>query len=210
MIAHPVLILLARVPEADRLDPALVTALGAQGAEHFAAERLRLAVDNATDHWPGEVWLAGWPDGGHALLAELADRYHLQSYTLHGADPVARRLNAVRDGIAHGNAVALLDGDVPHCPWHELERAEEYLARGEAVIGPSSDGGYYLIGLAGEAVDLFSGVPWGTPMVRSVTLARGAAHDIEFEQLLTLRRIRDCADLAAVDEPLTALRDCCR
>jgi hypothetical protein len=40
----------------------------------------------------------------------------------------------------------------------------------EVVIGPSTDGGYYLIGMQGKVTDIFESVPWGTDHVLSETL----------------------------------------
>ncbi|MBI1991941.1 MAG: DUF2064 domain-containing protein, partial [Candidatus Omnitrophica bacterium] len=40
------------------------------------------------------------------------------------------------------------------------------------VIGPSEDGGYYLLGLAKPLPEVFDGIPWSTPDVYASTLAR--------------------------------------
>jgi glycosyltransferase A (GT-A) superfamily protein (DUF2064 family) len=45
-------------------------------------------------------------------------------------------------------------------------------AGAHAVLGPSTDGGYWLIGARGEVPDLFTGIPWSTREVLTSTLAR--------------------------------------
>jgi hypothetical protein len=40
------------------------------------------------------------------------------------------------------------------------------------VIGPASDGGYYLIGMKSLHVDLFDGMDWSTDRVLSQTMAK--------------------------------------
>jgi glycosyltransferase A (GT-A) superfamily protein (DUF2064 family) len=48
------------------------------------------------------------------------------------------------------------------------------LSRGEVAIGPTDDGGYYLLGLSQPQPSLFSGIAWSTSEVCAQTLARAA------------------------------------
>jgi uncharacterized protein len=43
---------------------------------------------------------------------------------------------------------------------------------GDLVVGPSDDGGYYLIGLRAPRPELFADVPWSSSAVLEVTLTR--------------------------------------
>src|SRR5581483_10768312 len=45
----------------------------------------------------------------------------------------------------------------------------------DVVLGPTEDGGYYLIGLRRDCPELFTGVPWSTPAVLRETLRRAGA-----------------------------------
>jgi hypothetical protein len=72
-----------------------------------------------------------------------------------------------------GRAVIVLGADMPHVSLREINRARTALARGaDAVLGPATDGGYYLIGLRAPRRELFRGVAWGTPDVASATRRR--------------------------------------
>ncbi|MEE9498154.1 MAG: DUF2064 domain-containing protein, partial [Nitrospinaceae bacterium] len=53
----------------------------------------------------------------------------------------------------------------------------------EVVIGPSTDGGYYLIGMQGKMTDIFEHVPWGTDRVLSETLNALKGQQAEAELL---------------------------
>ena len=64
-----------------------------------------------------------------------------------------------------------LGGD---CPWVDqahLDQAFAALERHDVVIGPATDGGYYLIGIKQRRPELFSGIDWGTDSVCEATLS---------------------------------------
>lgn len=68
----------------------------------------------------------------------------------------------------------LVDSDTPTLPDRLLQSAVDLLAgaKADGVLGPTEDGGYYLIGLRRPAPALFRGIPWSTAEVAGVTLAR--------------------------------------
>jgi rSAM/selenodomain-associated transferase 1 len=66
----------------------------------------------------------------------------------------------------------LLGTDTPSIPPRKLMRAAAMLRWSPAVLGPSLDGGYYLIGLRGGLPDIFRGIRWGSASVLATTIAR--------------------------------------
>ena len=127
-----------------------------------------------------------------------------------------QRLTGVFDDLFEDGhiAVVAIDSDSPTLPMAYVAQAAAVLAHGSAdvVIGPSDDGGYYLVGLDRRQPKLFDGIPWSTSETRAATLAR--ARDLGLSALLLprwfdvdtpedLRRL--CADLAGRDTaPRTA------
>jgi rSAM/selenodomain-associated transferase 2/rSAM/selenodomain-associated transferase 1 len=81
--------------------------------------------------------------------------------------------------------VLLVGSDLPNLPVRFLVAAHKALERrGERVVlGPASDGGYYLIGLRAPHAELFSHVDWGTSHVLSQTLSLARQHGIEADML---------------------------
>lgn len=67
------------------------------------------------------------------------------------------------------SAVVLLGTDSPNVPVEWIEEAFRALNRVDVVLGPATDGGYYLIGLR-QFVPIFENIAWGTPTVLSDTL----------------------------------------
>jgi rSAM/selenodomain-associated transferase 1 len=99
--------------------------------------------------------------------------------------------------------VLIVGSDLPFLTTAILEDAFTALAAHpkQVVIGPASDGGYYLLGMPGPQVpDLFTGVRWSTKYALVDTLRR-----CEFEE----RRVAFLPILDDVDEPadLDRLRD---
>jgi uncharacterized protein len=80
-------------------------------------------------------------------------------------------------GLGHTAAV-VLNSDSPTLPTALLVEAATMLARDgdRAVLGPSTDGGYYLLGLKSAHRRLFDDIDWSTERVAAQTLER--ARDI--------------------------------
>jgi glycosyltransferase A (GT-A) superfamily protein (DUF2064 family) len=65
------------------------------------------------------------------------------------------------------------------------------------VIGPSEDGGYYLIGGPTPLPDLFSGMAWSTHRVLEETRARLEHAGIPWQELPVLRDVDTAEDARA-------------
>ena len=122
-----------------------------------------------------------------------------------GADLGARMSRLLSDLLAEGYAGAIALGtDTPTLPTAYLVEACEALRSGAAdvVLGPSEDGGYYLIGLTAPAPDLFIDMAWSTATVCDETLRRARAAGRRISVLPTWFDIDRIADLARLrDDP---------
>jgi len=91
----------------------------------------------------------------------------------HG-ETIGDRMRHVLAGLfARGyTSVVIVGSDLPTLPAAYVNTAFECL-RGDStdvVIGPATDGGYYLIGLHSVPSELFDAIPWSTPMVLARTV----------------------------------------
>jgi hypothetical protein len=89
-----------------------------------------------------------------------------------GADLGERMANAFEAAFAEGGDRALLVGtDLPDLPSRHIEAADQALGAADAVLGPSGDGGYYLIGFTRNGYEpaVFQGIPWSTDAVFRIT-----------------------------------------
>lgn len=164
----------ARVPEPGLTKTRLVPALGERGAAELYAAFLRDTVARCTgaDGLDPELWIAGDPDG--STLADLAGP--LPRRRQRGGDLGARMAHALGRMIERAGRGVVVGSDAPTLPAVYLGLAREALDRGaEAVVGPSADGGYYLVGARDRVPPLFEGIRWSSPHTLHDTLGRARA-----------------------------------
>jgi rSAM/selenodomain-associated transferase 1 len=89
---------------------------------------------------------------------------------------------------ANGPAI-IIGSDCPEVNPNDLRAATEALQTHDAVIGPATDGGYWLIGLNTPCPALFEGVEWSTKNVLQTTLAKAD------EAGLSVQLLRELADV---------------
>jgi hypothetical protein len=116
-----------------------------------------------------------------------------------------RLLCAAEDILSCGfGAVCLIDSDSPTMPAESLRRAVEELARpGERVVlGPSEDGGYYLIGLKRAEALVFERITWSTASVCAETRERAREAGLELVELPVWYDVDDATSLAMLEREL--------
>ncbi len=105
---------------------------------------------------------------------------------------------AFLDAFQRGaDRVVLLGTDIPQIRTDHLEQAFDALSENDLVIGPSTDGGYWLIGL-NHPVDLFEGIKWSTDAVFGQTLALAKKQELRVKTLSPLKDIDTAEDLKQV------------
>jgi rSAM/selenodomain-associated transferase 1 len=98
--------------------------------------------------------------------------------------------------VGHQSAV-VLNADSPTLPTRLLIEAAQVLARpgDRAVLGPSADGGYYLLGVKAAHRRLFDDIAWSTEHVAGQTLARAEEIGLPIHTLPTWYDVDDFASL---------------
>ena len=205
-MSQPELILFAKKPVPGQVKTRLQPDYLPEQAAEIASFLIRATTELAISAWPGEIALYVWPDCNHALFHELAREYHLRLTPQAEGDLGAKMWHALREGIARRGSAAILGCDVPHCGWDVIDQANDWLASGKNILGPTEDGGYYFIGLQQARPELFENIPWGCNKVLKTTLARAASLDVEFHLLKTLRDIDTANDLWLVAQKYEALK----
>jgi rSAM/selenodomain-associated transferase 1 len=94
-----------------------------------------------------------------------------KSFVQDGQDLGERMAHAFARSFESGmDKVVLIGTDCPTLQSHHLHEAFEALTHSDLVVGPATDGGYYLIGMKRRADYLFEGITWSTSQVLSETL----------------------------------------
>lgn len=93
--------------------------------------------------------------------------------------------------------VLAIGTDAPHIDGASLREGAEALVGGGAdvVLGPATDGGYYLIGVRAPQPALFRDIVWGSPSVLEATLARARAAGLRVHLLPATFDVDDAAGL---------------
>jgi len=117
-----------------------------------------------------------------------------------GIDLGERMARAFAHGFKTGFGPILLRGsDTPDLPAALVSEAREVLASGKApvVLGPATDGGYYLIGLNDPQPALFQGPAWSSSTVLSSTLKTARQRGLRVHLLPSWSDIDTYDDLLA-------------
>lgn len=96
-----------------------------------------------------------------------------------------------------GPALAI-GADAPDVSAIIMHQAAEALVDSDVVLGPSRDGGYYLIGLTRPCPELFTDVPWGSGRVLEATLSACRCAGLRVATLPVLRDVDTVEDLTAL------------
>jgi rSAM/selenodomain-associated transferase 1 len=104
-------------------------------------------------------------------LTQLASD-HVEVIAQKGAGLAAGLASVFAQFAASGRRVIAFNSDSPHLPASVLTNAFETLGLHDVVIGPTHDGGYYLIGAKASHTELFRGDGMGTNSALDTLLAR--------------------------------------
>lgn len=201
------LIVFTRYPEPGKTKTRLIPALGAEGAADLQKKM--------TEHMLREVW----PRGSKLPLYHAERTMHVyfagsteekmrewlgEKITLRdqGDGGLGDRMkyafaSAKEDGF---DRIVIIGIDCPEVSADTIDRALACLYGSDVVLGPATDGGYYLIGLRTKKLDaalesLFDEMPWGTEEVLEETIRRSREAELKHELLAPLDDVDRPEDL---------------
>ena len=168
--------IMAKMPRAGEVKTRLCPPLSIEEAADLYHAFLLDKIEQVRSLHAASHAIAYAPADGRGFFEGLAPDFAL--IPQRGSD-LGRRLAAGFDQFfADGYAgVLLTDSDTPTLPGAFLEEALHRImsADTDLVLGPSEDGGYYLIGLRVSRPELFEAMPWSTPQVLPETVRRAHA-----------------------------------
>ncbi len=168
------LVIFTRYPEPGKTKTRLIPALGAAGAARLQCDLTRHALAQAREfQQSAPVTVEVRYDGGDT--EKMAECFGNDvPYRPQGPGDLGRRMErALADAFRAGAArVVVIGADCPDITPRVLRDAFERLADADVVLGPATDGGYYLVGLRRPVPELFNEIPWGGEQVLQSTLDR--------------------------------------
>jgi rSAM/selenodomain-associated transferase 1 len=182
----PVIIVMVKAPRPGLAKTRLTPPLTEFDAASLATCFVKDVVNSARRIVPNVIVAFSPHDGRDILQSFLPPA--LYWFEQHG-DGLDERLDAA---IAYaGNLgfspIIVLGADSPTLPESFVETARDALADGQAdaVLGPTVDGGYYLIGLQKPVHHLFQDIAWSTPLAYRQTarnIIRFGLHLLEISE----------------------------
>ena len=198
--AVPVLVF-TRTPVPGRVKTRLIPAIGAERAANLHRAMLWRAVATAAQAGVGPVDLWCSPASEHPYIEAIRREFGLGLHLQRGADLGERMHHAFQSQLGEAEGALLIGTDCPFLAVGDLQQAAQALHEGEdAVIGPATDGGYYLIGLRTSHAVLFSGVPWGSGQVLAVTRQKLGELGWRWRELAPRQDVDRPADLAVLSD----------
>jgi rSAM/selenodomain-associated transferase 1 len=196
------LVVMARVPSDPRGKSRLTRDLG---GDHVELRRALLqdTLDVVEDVAGVDVFIAFEPaDAIAEMRGVVGDRARV--FPQQGDTLGERMRNAFERLFAAGySAVVMIGSDLPSLPASHLAQAFHCVRErpNAVVIGPASDGGYYLIGLRRRCPELFTSIAWSSADVLTTT-AR-----IAERSGLTVSFVSPWHDVDTIDDLRRVLRD---
>jgi hypothetical protein len=198
------LVVMARRPEAGTTKTRLAQCIGDSAAarlyEAFLLDTLAVCGDGDAavmiSYAPATADAAAYmgriaPD---AMLAPQPD-----------VDFGARLAAAMQAAFDRGYArVAVIGSDIPHMSGAWIEDAFAGLEQHDVAIGPTHDGGYYLLALGMPQPGLFEGIDWSTGLELGQTLERAAGFGLDVGFVETTFDVDDVGDLVSLREHIAA------
>ena len=127
-------------------------------------------------------FIGAYPSTSSKFFENISAQGKVSVFPQEGDDLGERMKNALLKLLEDGfQNVVIIGSDSPSLPPSYIEMAFD--SDKEVVLGPSTDGGYYLIGMSRKVTDVFSGVSWGTDAVLSQTLDRLNESRVELKLL---------------------------
>ncbi|MGH2587661.1 MAG: TIGR04282 family arsenosugar biosynthesis glycosyltransferase [Dehalococcoidia bacterium] len=180
-----------------RLCPPLSFADAAELARAFLLDTLTEAAKTDAD-----LLLAYAPEGaGDAFRSLVGSRAGLIEADADDLGGALSRAQAAALDLGY-QRVALVAADVPHLDTARYSEAFAALDGADAVIGPSSDGGYYLLATARRTPELFEGIAWSTDAVYGQTLAAAEEAGLRIATVASCDDVDTAADLVWLLEEL--------
>jgi hypothetical protein len=201
------LVIVAKAPVVGQVKTRLCPPLSAEEATELFCCFLLDTVERACTIPEVHVCLAFTPADSEGIFRELLP-FPLRYFPQRGNSLGERLTNIFNDLLRDSfQRVVIMDSDSPTLPTAYLHEAVSVLADSQidAVFGPCSDGGYYLVGARAVHPGLFENITWSTASVLSETLTQARHHNLRVKLLPAWYDVDNGADLQKLASELGQL-----
>ena len=191
------IVIFAKAPVPGQVKTRLIPALGAEGAAKLAEQMLHDTYSHASSVLVASTEICASPDPAEAEWKPYLPRRAAQLTPQGDGDLGERLARAAERVIGEGERVILIGTDCPALTERRLKSACWELETHDAVIHPTFDGGYALLGLRRFDPSIFSGIQWSTSSVATQTMGKVKALGWSMHLGATLQDVDTPDDLRA-------------
>jgi uncharacterized protein len=167
------LIVFAKAPIPGEVKTRLLPLLDAEAVVVLYEQLILHCLNTAVKAEVGPVDLWCTPSIDHPFFIRCSEEFQIDLHQQTEGNIGRRMAYAFYETLKKANFVLLMGTDCPSLTCTDLKEAKRVLQQGvHAVISPTEDGGYVLLGLRQYESKLFEGISWGTESVLEETRER--------------------------------------
>ena len=176
------LLIFLKEPQAGQVKTRLAAAVGEERAGLLYRVCVELTLDRLQAFRADSVLCVEPPEALGRMREWLGQRWSFRAQR--GSTLGERLAEATTHAFEQGaQRVVVVGTDAPWVTAEDIAGAFQALDRADVVLGPTRDGGYYLLGLSRALPELFEGVAWSTPSVYAQTRTKAQASGLRVEAL---------------------------
>jgi len=186
------LLIFIKNPKPGKVKTRLAETVGKDKAYQVYLDLLNYTISEAMKvDSARQVWYSFYID-----REDKIDEDSFQKSVQSGKDLGEKMMNAFAQGFKDGyGKIVIIGSDCPEIAASIIEDAFEKLDAFDVVLGPSEDGGYYLLGMRQLIPELFSNIDWSTERVLQQTMVAIQQKKLTWHQLPVLNDIDTEEDL---------------
>lgn len=176
------LVAFVKEPRLGRVKTRLAADVGAVAAWAFYRRTTAAILRRLGGEGLWQLWLAVTPDTAADIPGLWPNAWRRIGQ---GKGDLGQRMTRVMGALPPG-PVIIIGTDTPDIRPEHIARAFRALGCHDAVLGPASDGGYWLVGLRRRPrlPEIFQGVRWSTEFALADTLANTRRLDVAIVEIL--------------------------
>lgn len=164
----PRLCVFVKAPRLGRVKSRLAEEIGNRAALEAYTTLVERELEALSDiELPVELWVEGAP--GNPFVRDWSKHYALRIRQQPPGDLGHKMLAAIKCCCDAGHPGIVIGSDLPEVGSTYVTTAAALLANHDAVLGPTEDGGYALIGLHAPLAPIFTNIDWSTNQVYTQT-----------------------------------------
>jgi uncharacterized protein len=194
----PILLVFLKYPEPGRVKTRLAEELGDEAAAALYRTWIGIVL-RSVQPVRGTACVVGYFDGATADRFAVWDGYVDEWREQPPGDLGVRLATGFEWGHRRGGPVVAIGTDCLDLTARHVESALELLRECDAVFGPTTDGGYYLVGTRTHVPGFFDGIRWSSPHTLGDHLERCRALGLRAPVMDELADIDAAADWRAYE-----------